>query len=66
MSKDWKRNHYCGAGGEELEWEDQLKDLGVLVGCDGTMTPTVEEVIGKVRKTSWWIIQTFRNRTPNF
>ena len=30
------------------------------------MTPTVEEVIGKVRKTSWWIIRTFRNRTPNF
>ena len=57
---------YRGAGGEELEWEDQLKDLGVLVGCDGTMTPTVEEVLGKVRKTSWWIIRTIRNRTPNF
>ena len=47
---------YRGAEGEELEWEDNLKDLGVLVGSDGTMTPTVEEVIGKVRKTSWWII----------
>ena len=57
---------YSGAGGEELEWEDQLKDLGVLVGCDGTMTPTVEGVIGNVRKTSWWIIRTFRNRTPTF
>merc|ERR1711867_107227 len=39
---------YSGAGGEELEWEDHLKDLGVLVGCDGTMTPNVGEVIGKV------------------
>ena len=42
--------HYRGAEGEELEWEDNLKDLGVLVGSDGTMTPTVEEVIGKVRE----------------
>ena len=44
---------YFGAEEEELEFEEQLKDLGVLVGCDGTMAPTLEEVIGKVRKTSW-------------
>ena len=53
--------NYRGAEGEELEWEESLKDLGVLVGSDGTMTPTVGEVIKKVRKTSWWIIRTFRN-----
>ena len=58
--------NYKGAEGETLEWEDSLKDLGVMVSSDGTMIPTVEEVIRKVQKTSWWIIRTFRNRTPAF
>ena len=57
---------YKGAQGDTLEWEDSLKDLGVMVASDGTMTPTVEEVIRKVQKTSWWIIRTFWNRTPAF
>ena len=51
--------NYKGAEGETLEWEDSLKDLGVMVSSDGTMTPTVEEVIRKVQKTSWWIIRAF-------
>ena len=46
--------------------EESLKDLGVIVGNDGTMAPTVDKVIRKVQKTSWWIICTFHNRTPNF
>ena len=30
------------------------------------MDPTVEEVIRKVQKTSWWLIRTFRNWSPTF
>ena len=37
-----------------------------MVANDGTMTPTVDEVIRKVKKMSWWIIRTFQNRTPTF
>ena len=57
---------YTGAEGEVLEWEESLRDLGVIVGSDGTMAPNVDEVIRKVQKTSWWIIRSFHNRTPNF
>ena len=57
---------YTGADGEELEWEESLRDLGVIIGNDGTMAPNIEEVIRKVQKTSYWIVRSFQNRTPNF
>ena len=53
--------NYKGAEGEVLEWDESLKDLGVMVASDGTMIPTVDEVIRKVKKTSWWIIRIYRN-----
>ena len=57
---------YRGDKNEEIEFEEEVRDLGIWFSESGTYRPTVERVRKKVLSTAHWGLRTFLNRSVWF
>ena len=62
MSED----KYKGDNGEEIEFEEEIRDLGIYFSHQGDYRPTVERVRVKTLSIAHWGLRTFLNRSLKF
>ena len=56
---------YCAPGGKVIEVVEDVKDLGVVMSCDGKFTRHIETSVRKARKMMGWVLRTFATRDPD-
>ena len=54
--------HYTSSSNTEIEEYEYVKDLGVLMFNDCKFRHNINNIVVSVRKTSSWILRTFRTR----
>ena len=54
---------YVNEEGVDIEEKDQLKDLGVQLSNDLTFSKHIDKTVSTCRKTTGWIMRTFRTRS---
>ena len=53
---------YSAQDGSNIATEENVKDLGITLSCDGTFTAHIVNVAKKARSQAGWILRTFQTR----
>ena len=58
--------HYQGPAGEELEFKQEAKDLGLMASSKGNYEPQIQIAKKKMIQKVGHLLRTFRNRSVEF